>query len=82
MFPSAINRKRKPLAEAIQSEDNELASMRYPDLARQLYDAIGGQKTELEHVICKLLRVRTCRIVPSDLWRSGSFNAVILVRLP
>ncbi|EJP62982.1 phosphotransferase enzyme family protein [Beauveria bassiana ARSEF 2860] len=82
MFPSAIKRKPKPLAEAIESEDNELASMRYPDLARQLYDAIGCQKTELEHMICKLLRVRTCRIVPSNLWASGSFNAAILVRLP
>lgn len=82
MFPSAINRKPKSLAEAIESEDNELASMRYPDLARQLYDAIGCQKTELEHMICKLLRVQTCRIVPSNLWASGSFNAAILVRLP
>ncbi|KAM3496852.1 hypothetical protein MY10362_009777 [Beauveria mimosiformis] len=56
MFTSAINRKPKSLAEAIESEDNELASIRYPDLARQLYDAIGGQKTDLEHLICKLLR--------------------------
>ncbi|KAM3528087.1 hypothetical protein MY4038_006045 [Beauveria bassiana] len=54
MFPSAINRKPKPLAEAIESEDNELASMLYPDSARQLYDAIGLRLPQGKNVYLRL----------------------------
>ncbi len=82
ILPSATNWTPISLAAAIASEDNELPRMRYPDLVQQFYDAIDDQKTELEHMICKLLQIPTCRIIESKLWRSGSFNVAILVRLP
>ncbi|OAQ96559.1 hypothetical protein LLEC1_06353 [Akanthomyces lecanii] len=82
MLPIATKQTLATLAEAIASEDDELPRMRYPELVRQFYAAINDQKTELEHMICKLLQVPTCRIIESNLWRSGSFNVAILVRLP
>ncbi|EGX93751.1 hypothetical protein CCM_02020 [Cordyceps militaris CM01] len=78
MFLTATSGTSKSLQEAIESEDNELASMRYPDLVRQFCDAIDGQRSDLEHMICKLLQVSTCEIISSNLWISGSFNAAIL----
>lgn len=82
MLPSARTPTLTALAEAIASEDDELPRMRYPKLVRQFYDTIDDQKNDLEQMICKLLHVPTCRIIDSKLWRSGSFNVAILVRLP
>ncbi|PQK09127.1 hypothetical protein BB8028_0001g11980 [Beauveria bassiana] len=82
LLASAANRAPKSLAAAAESEDDELASLRYPIYARQLFDAIEAKRTALEDMICKLLRVQTCRIVPPQIWLSGSFNVAIMVRLP
>lgn len=63
----AANRTPKSLAEAVESEDEELASLRYPDYTRQFFAAIEDQKPALEDMICKLLQVKTCRIVPAQI---------------
>ena len=70
------------LKAAIESEENILVSMHYAKFQRQLCSSINAQKAELEELICNILQVPTCRIIPSGLWRSGSFNLAILVRLP
>ncbi|EGX87838.1 hypothetical protein CCM_09460 [Cordyceps militaris CM01] len=70
------------LAAAIESEENKLVSRRFPRLRAALYASVSARRDELEAMICRLLRVPSCRIVPSALWRAGSFNVAILVRLP
>ncbi len=70
------------LVAAIESEANRLVSMRFPQLRQQFYSSINEQKDELEAMICSLLQISECRITPSELWRAGSFNVAILVRLP
>ncbi|EGX88183.1 hypothetical protein CCM_09319 [Cordyceps militaris CM01] len=70
------------LVAAIESEENKLVSRHFPHLQEQFYSSINAQKGELEDLICNLLQVPSCRIIPSRLWRSGSFNVAILVRLP
>ncbi|KAM3502009.1 hypothetical protein MY11210_009201, partial [Beauveria gryllotalpidicola] len=82
LLATAANRELKPLEVALESEDDELGQLRYPADARQFFDTIEAQSTALEGIICKLLQVQTCRIVPSELWLTGSFNVAILVRLP
>lgn len=70
------------LVAAIESEENKLVSRHFPHLQEQFYLSINAQKGELEDLICNLLQVPSCRIIPSRLWRSGSFNVAVLVRLP
>lgn len=70
------------LVAAIESEENKLVSLHYPRLKQEFYSSINVQKDSLERMICEICRVPRCRITPSEIWRSGSFNAAILVRLP
>lgn len=72
----------KSLSDAIESEDNELVSLRNPKLKEQFFDSITANKGELEDLVCQLLQVKKCRITPSEIWDYGSFNVAIKVRLP
>lgn len=76
------SRALKSLDSVTESECNELVRMQYPLLRQQFVDSIEAQKSELEALICRLLDIKTCRITPSEIWQSGSFNLAITVRLP
>ncbi|KAM3508316.1 hypothetical protein MY11210_006785 [Beauveria gryllotalpidicola] len=77
-----ISAVSKSLSDAIESEDNELVSMRNPKLKEQFFDSITANKGELEDLICQILQVKKCRITPLEIWDHGSFNVAIKVRLP
>ncbi|KAM3497600.1 hypothetical protein MY11210_009700 [Beauveria gryllotalpidicola] len=70
------------LAAAIESEGNRLVSMHYQRLKEEFYESINAQSCQIEALICKIFQVSECRVTPSEIWGSGSFNVAVLVRLP
>lgn len=64
MLAHAANRVFRSLTVAIESEDDEVASLRYADHAHEFFDTIKAQKSTFKDIICKLLQVQAYRIVP------------------
>lgn len=70
------------LKDALYGDGNALVAMRYPGLDDEYRRHIESSKTDIEQMIQNLLGVRWCRVMKSQLWKSGSFNLAIPVYLP
>ncbi|EJP66626.1 phosphotransferase enzyme family protein [Beauveria bassiana ARSEF 2860] len=70
------------LEDALYDDNNALVAMRLPGLADEYRKHIESEKEEIEETIQNLLGVRWCRVMTSQLWKSGSFNLAIPIYLP
>jgi hypothetical protein len=70
------------LKAALADDNNVLVPMRYPALQEEFWRSIEADKANIEEMIRLQLGVRSCRLSVREVWRSGSFNVAIPIRLP
>ncbi|KND87050.1 hypothetical protein TOPH_08319 [Tolypocladium ophioglossoides CBS 100239] len=70
------------LKNALADDNNVLVPMRYPALREDLWRSIEANKADIEEMVRLQLGVRSCRLSVREVWRSGSFNVAIPIRLP
>ncbi|KAI5459506.1 phosphotransferase enzyme family protein [Mariannaea sp. PMI_226] len=70
------------LKRALDDDDNVLVPMRYPTLRDEMWKSIEAKKAGIEEMVRLQLGVRSCRVTVSEIWKSGSFNLAIPIRLP
>lgn len=80
MVDSPTHPSPGPLEEALD-DDNVLVPLQYPELQEQFLSSVEAQKAEIEAMICLQLGVRWSRVGVCEIWRSGSFNVAIPIRL-
>lgn len=67
---------------ALADDNNVLIPMRYPALREAFWRSIEANKASIEEMIRLQLGVRSCRLSVREVWRYGSFNVAIPIRVP
>ncbi len=79
--PTSDQSESESLKNALADDNNVLVSMRYKRLREEFLSLIEAKKAGIEGMVRLQLGVRSCRMSVPDVWKSGSFNVAIPIRL-
>lgn len=72
------------LESALDSDDNMLQRIAYPDLRFEFYLSLFKRRSDIEAIVSHHLRLRkteTCHLAEFKDWKAGSFNVCIPVNI-
>jgi len=70
------------LEDALDDDDDMLAQLRYPRQKEEFWDYLLAHKADIENMVRYHLGINSCHVCVREIWKSGSFNVVILILTP